>query len=242
MRKKAQKVKPIETVYNGYRFRSRLEARWAVFFDSVGFKWEYEPEGYDLGNSKWYLPDFYLGNLGYIEVKGNVPTREEIEKCKLLSSQSEHSVYLLFGNPGFAKVGYEGENPVGLFCSPENVSQGIVPLLFLKDGCMALSFNPVHNGEGSMMDPRLWAWHEGGKENDICLWPAHFDENLSLRRQTCSNAGHILSVYTNISLYQKGVYLGPGRDPKSKKIKNSYAKARQARFEHGEKPNARRWT
>ena len=28
-------VKPIETTYNGYKFRSRLEARWAVFFDSA---------------------------------------------------------------------------------------------------------------------------------------------------------------------------------------------------------------
>lgn len=25
-------IKPIETIYNGYHFRSRLEARWAVFF------------------------------------------------------------------------------------------------------------------------------------------------------------------------------------------------------------------
>ena len=28
-------IKPIETKYNGYRFRSRLEARWAVFFDMI---------------------------------------------------------------------------------------------------------------------------------------------------------------------------------------------------------------
>ena len=38
------KLKPIPTVYKGYRFRSRLEARWAVFFDACGAKWEYEPE------------------------------------------------------------------------------------------------------------------------------------------------------------------------------------------------------
>ena len=40
-------IKPIETVYKGDRFRSRLEARWAVFFDAARIKWEYEPEGYD---------------------------------------------------------------------------------------------------------------------------------------------------------------------------------------------------
>ena len=29
-------IKAIETYYKGYRFRSRLEARWAVFFDAAG--------------------------------------------------------------------------------------------------------------------------------------------------------------------------------------------------------------
>lgn len=41
-------MRPIETKYRGYRFRSRLEARWAVFFDTLGLKWWYEPEGFDL--------------------------------------------------------------------------------------------------------------------------------------------------------------------------------------------------
>jgi hypothetical protein len=27
-------IQAIETVYRGHRFRSRLEARWAVFFDA----------------------------------------------------------------------------------------------------------------------------------------------------------------------------------------------------------------
>lgn len=26
-------IKAIDTIYKGYKFRSRLEARWAVFFD-----------------------------------------------------------------------------------------------------------------------------------------------------------------------------------------------------------------
>lgn len=49
---------PIETKYKGYRFRSRLEARWAVFFSALGLAWEYEPEGFELDNGQWYLPDF----------------------------------------------------------------------------------------------------------------------------------------------------------------------------------------
>ena len=53
-------IKPIETYYNGYRFRSRLEARWAVFFDALGVRYEYETEGYHTEDGKYYLPDFYL--------------------------------------------------------------------------------------------------------------------------------------------------------------------------------------
>lgn len=51
-------IKSIETRYRGCRFRSRLEARWAVFFDALGLAWEYEPQGYLLPNGTPYLPDF----------------------------------------------------------------------------------------------------------------------------------------------------------------------------------------
>ena len=62
-------IKPIETVYNGYRFRSRLEARWAVFFDAMGIKYEYEPEGFYIDGEK-YLPDFFLPEINaFVEIK-----------------------------------------------------------------------------------------------------------------------------------------------------------------------------
>jgi len=75
-------IKPIETVYNGYKFRSRLEARWAVFFDIVGIKYEYEPEGLKLSDGSYYLPDFYLPQFhSYFEVKrkGIKKTKEALE-------------------------------------------------------------------------------------------------------------------------------------------------------------------
>ena len=49
-------IKPIETHYDGHRFRSRLEARWAVFFNTLGIKYQYEVEGYEMGDLR-YLPD-----------------------------------------------------------------------------------------------------------------------------------------------------------------------------------------
>lgn len=65
-------IKAIETVYNGYKFRSRLEARWAVLFDAGKIKYEYEPEGFELPDGTRYLPDFYLPEYDwYVEVKPN---------------------------------------------------------------------------------------------------------------------------------------------------------------------------
>lgn len=45
----------IPTLYRGTRYRSRLEARWAAFFDNVGWPYDYEP--LDLAG---YVPDFVL--------------------------------------------------------------------------------------------------------------------------------------------------------------------------------------
>lgn len=72
----------IETEYAGCMFRSRLEAKWAVFFDHYGITWQYEREGYELTErldpfdepaSFRYLPDFWLPEQGlHFEVKGNL--------------------------------------------------------------------------------------------------------------------------------------------------------------------------
>ena len=85
-------IKPIETLYQGYRFRSRLEARWAVFFDTLGIEWQYEKEGFELPNGTRYLPDFWLPKLDcWIEIKGQDPT--EGEHAKLARQWDGQSVF-----------------------------------------------------------------------------------------------------------------------------------------------------
>jgi hypothetical protein len=98
--------RPIETRYKGYRFRSRLEARWAVFFDALGIDYRYEPEGFDL-NGLFYLPDFYLPTEqpgSWIEVKPEIPRDAEgwsslLRRLFELSKfQREHAIAIL-GDP-----------------------------------------------------------------------------------------------------------------------------------------------
>lgn len=96
----ADQIKAIQTKYKGYNFRSRLEARWAVFFDALKIEWAYEEEGFsrqfvdcggctcDVSDEKVkeadenfqdvqrvnYLPDFRIGRPGsgiFVEVKGD---------------------------------------------------------------------------------------------------------------------------------------------------------------------------
>jgi hypothetical protein len=114
----------IQTRYKGYRFRSRLEARWAVYLDAVGWTWEYEPEGFNLGQAGMYLPDFLLRSDGreggpagapmlWIEVKAIAPTRAELDKAAALEAFTKIPVAFAVGVPDAQSIaqglhGYSG--------------------------------------------------------------------------------------------------------------------------------------
>jgi hypothetical protein len=94
-------MQAIETRYNGYRFRSRLEARWAVFFDTLGVRYEYEKEGFHLDGGTLYLPDFWLpDHRCWVEIKAgpDVPF-EDATKVIRLARTSGDPVVLLIGQP-----------------------------------------------------------------------------------------------------------------------------------------------
>ena len=101
-------MKPINTSFDGYYFRSRLEAKWAVFFKALGLNYSYEKEGYKLNNGDRYLPDFYIKDWdAFIEIKADKPTAEEIKKCAELNLNSGKLVLLIYGNkpwPGSYKI------------------------------------------------------------------------------------------------------------------------------------------
>lgn len=67
-------IKAIPTAYAGVNFRSRLEARWAAFFDLCGWEWDYEP--FDLDG---WAPDFLL--------RGKVPALVEVKPVSFNAGQ-----------------------------------------------------------------------------------------------------------------------------------------------------------
>lgn len=90
-------MKAIETVYKNYKFRSRLEARWAVFFDALGIEWDYESEGYEFSDGTRYLPDFLIKEKDnesnwFVEVKGNLDDEVGIKKARKLDDTPPENV------------------------------------------------------------------------------------------------------------------------------------------------------
>jgi hypothetical protein len=84
-------VQAIQTTYNKHYFRSRLEARYAVFFDALGWDWQYEPEGFNLPVNGYYLPDFFVtpacccywpAGPFWFEVKANFKLTSRLEREK----------------------------------------------------------------------------------------------------------------------------------------------------------------
>jgi len=116
-----RKAKAIDTVYNGYKFRSRLEARWAVFFDALDIKYDYEPEGFELSDGIRYLPDFWLPEFDlWVEIKPEGEPKDiEKQKAVLLADGTGFPVYIVAGQPKAEKYGISvfcGYNVESLMC------------------------------------------------------------------------------------------------------------------------------
>ena len=141
-------LKAINTIYKGYRFRSRLEARWAVFFDALAVKWEYERDGYSLPHGA-YLPDFWFPEWrAFAEVKGSDEMFDE--RCMNLAidlvNQTGFPLVALIGSPEL--VGYLGfriSDPEGM--SREVVSGHVHLERSASDGCLSFYYPADSTGK-----------------------------------------------------------------------------------------------
>lgn len=97
-----QFIEALPTEYNGIVFRSQLEAQWAVFFDTLDEKWEYEKQVFQVEADLWYLPDFWLPKQErWIEIKPGVIWEGSVEERKAvgLFRVTGKPVYVLSGFP-----------------------------------------------------------------------------------------------------------------------------------------------
>jgi hypothetical protein len=204
-------IKAIETRYKGCNFRSRLEARWAVFFDALGIKWEYEKEGYVVGNRTPYLPDFYLPDLRtWVEVKGAVSLLD----YQLMADAVDWGAGLPGTHECYGKYG-------GLLL--------LGPLPFVSRGA---NFLPVH--------PILQHYHGGHVCSIVFLkfkfmlskWPdTCFDSTWG------DSGGYYDEWKSHVSqLFDGGRrWICPSRQSDIDPVIRAYTLARSARFEHGQK-------
>lgn len=104
---------PIQTTYKGIKFRSRTEARWAAFFENLGVRWNYEPEGFSLPSGR-YLPDFFLPDFDrWFEVKPDETDESERPVfAELCAASGKHGI-IAYGPPVASRQ--------NLFtCAPDN--------------------------------------------------------------------------------------------------------------------------
>jgi len=111
----------IPTFYRAQTFRSRLEARWAVFMDVLDVRWYYEYEGFELESGR-YVPDFWLPDLNrWLEIKplgfdpwGKDAGSRDAKRCS--EFQETHRLVIFAGSPDEQDSGHDWnwyENPSG---------------------------------------------------------------------------------------------------------------------------------
>ena len=122
---KSQVPQTIPTKFDGYTFRSRLEARWAVFFRSMGIRYEYEIEGLTLADGNKYLPDFYLPDFSrYVEIK----------RLDLLgTAEGEKAERKIFSIDGIIAYGDPYDDKVFRLLPTENTKEAIRFARNIKD-------------------------------------------------------------------------------------------------------------
>lgn len=220
----ASELKAIETQYKGYRFRSRLEARWAVFLDHLGKQWEYEPQGFDLGAAGWYLPDFHISGSEecWLEIKPDQePTKADSDKWIAFTEQAQTPIYVSFGTPSLPSDNRSAEYRVMAIL--------LYPGMVVKDSLYDLT--------KPFVDPRHWLWHERTADNSFTLWPVPSfepvdDETEFMRYPWNSRMIRFRPDDTPARVIDP--ILAGTKTLWSPRLAAAYEAARSARFEYGE--------
>lgn len=95
-KKRVRRFNNHPTVYQGIRFRSKLESYVAKAFDRAQVKWVFEPR-VRLEGRRYCLPDFYLPDYdAFIEVRPSAMVDQKLlEKMVDIHEQYDKKVYLV---------------------------------------------------------------------------------------------------------------------------------------------------
>lgn len=226
-------IKAIETRYAGCRFRSRLEARWAVFFDSLNIEWQYEPQGFETPYGP-YLPDFWLPIQKYwIEIKGTAPTKDEQDKLTYVSMQTLCESFIFFGDIIAPDLSYnisESAYKIGYFIESQSEGWDNEYCWCECPKCGYLGI--TYNGRAARLKCKCRF------PEIIELEPRHGEVGYFGASGRGCNCDHCMEVFRNgiLSGHIKHIitYSDKEYNYRSPKLINAYNKARSARFEHGE--------
>lgn len=238
--------RPIETMYKGCRFRSRLEARWAVFFDTLGIKWEYEKEGYDLGDVGWFLPDFWLPDFKlWVEVKGVAPGDTDLRRLHALAEGSGHHAVLFTNIPSQPHEQYWHPCFDSFECKfTQSVPvKGDFRLISERDphaapwgvqlACPACRDDNVHFGVPVIKNSDDYgAWHGRGSALRIPMW-CEAGHSWQVRYGFHKGQTFLAIEDMQETIDDPGLVLAQNDE---QKLSRAFSAARSARFEHGERP------
>ncbi len=97
MTSSAVKKWSIPTQYRGIKYRSRLEANWAKWFDTYRIVYVYEPEGFNV-DGNCYLPDFHLPELKTVfEVKGILDNTDLVKLGSFAPLAAKYGITTILG-------------------------------------------------------------------------------------------------------------------------------------------------
>jgi len=92
-------------IYGNIKFNSLIEAKWAVFFDTLNLKWEYHKQEFKFSHGKSITPDFYIEGIGWFEVRTKTSDHEIYTLCRGLAVRTQEFVFIANGDvPATEKI------------------------------------------------------------------------------------------------------------------------------------------
>lgn len=171
----AYDIKAIPTVYGARQFRSRLEAKWASFFDEAGWQFEYEP--FDLAG---WAPDFFLRGAREILVEVKPISALDMDTCKKMIRASAAAGWtgelLLLGTAPLFDMGPGAfqSAAIGWLCEDPGAAYGGAKWGEIEIGRASACVAP--NGRPDFMSQ--WFCYSGrifGQRYKNCEWPDNSD-------------------------------------------------------------------